>query len=91
MVFRKKIQQNMPAKLDLYPNIIKTIENKEIQAACFYTFYAKEFYRVNHEILISKLEFYGVRGLLLILIRSYLRHRKFQTNLFSWKQLYKVI
>lgn len=25
------------AKLDLYPNIIKTIENKEIQAACFYT------------------------------------------------------
>ena len=37
MVFKKKSQQNMPAKLDLYPNIIKTIENKEIQAACFYT------------------------------------------------------
>ena len=51
--------------LDLYTNILQAIESKE-ETSCIFLDFAKAFDSVNHEILFSKLEHYGLRGLPLI-------------------------
>ena len=62
------------AILDIYNNIITAIENKETPC-CIFLDFAKAFDTVNHEILLNKLEHYGIRGLPLSWIKSYLTNR----------------
>ena len=57
--------------LDLYSNIIKAIEAHE-KTSCIFLDFAKAFDTINHDILLSKLEYYSIRGLYL---RSYLTNR----------------
>ena len=59
------------AILDLITNKIKAIENREKSCSIFLDF-AKAFDTVNHEILLKKLKYYGIRGLPLNWFKSYL-------------------
>ena len=60
---------------DLYENLLHNLNNKLISCAVFVDL-RKAFDSVNHSILLTKLEHYGVRGNVLKLIRSYLSSRK---------------
>ena len=58
----------------LLNNIVETLENKEY-GVCILLDFAKAFDTVNHNILISKLEHYGIRGVALNWLWSYLSNR----------------
>ena len=59
------------AILDIYASILKALEKKE-KACCIFLDFAKAFDTVNHEILLTKLECYGVRGIAYELMKSHL-------------------
>ena len=48
--------------------IIETLEKSEI-GVCIFLDFAKAFDTVNHEILIQKLEYYGIRGVAMVFLR----------------------
>lgn len=54
--------------------ILKAFENKNTCVGVFIDF-SKAFDRINHQTLLEKLELYGIRGLPLQLLNSYLEHR----------------
>jgi hypothetical protein len=54
--------------------IVETLEKSEI-GMCIFLDFAKAFDTVNHEILIQKLEYYGIRGIALDWMKSYLTNR----------------
>ena len=58
----------------LLNNIVNTLENKEY-GVCILLDFAKAFDTVNHEILLKKLEHYGIRGVAQQWLRSYLSGR----------------
>jgi hypothetical protein len=62
------------ATFNLLKEIINALNNKRKVGGIFCDLH-KAFDCVNHEILLAKLEFYGVTGNFLRLIRSYLGHR----------------
>ena len=70
----QKGKSTQHAILDLYSNIIKAIEGHE-KTTCIFLDFAKVFDIVNDDILLSKPEYYNIRGLPLTLIRSFLRDR----------------
>ena len=49
------------AILDLHSNIIQAIEKQE-KACIIFLDFAKAFATVNHEILLAKFQYYGIRG-----------------------------
>ena len=65
------------AVLDLYSQILQTLEKKKIACSVFLDF-AKAFDTVDHEILTKKLEHYGIRGVVNEWFDLYLSNR-FQT------------
>ena len=62
------------AFLDLLYNIVSALETKDKVCSIFLDF-AKAFNTVNHDMLLSKLEYYGMRGSPLKLMNSYLSGR----------------
>ena len=55
--------------------ILQAIENGEYTVGVF-LYLAKAFHTVNHEILLRKLERYGIRGIVLEWFTNYLTNRK---------------
>ena len=62
------------AVLDLHALITKALDNGNFAASVFLDF-AKAFDTVNHKILLSKLENYGIRGPVNNWFKSYLTNR----------------
>ena len=63
------------AVLDIQENILNSLENHRIPC-CIFLDFAKAFDTVNHSILLSKLNHYGIRGQAFKLIESYLTDRE---------------
>jgi len=63
------------ALMKFYDKVSQAIDNNEFCIGIFIDL-SKAFDTVNHEILLKKLELYGVRGLPNLLIRDYLMNRK---------------
>ncbi len=62
------------AILDIYTNLTKSMENNYF-SCCVFLDFAKAFDTVNHDILHSKLEHYGIRGVTNKWFKSYLHNR----------------
>lgn len=63
------------AILDVTTKLLNAIENKQF-SCCIFLDFAKAFDTVDHETLLHKLEYYGIRGIALQWFRSYLKGRK---------------
>ena len=63
------------AVLSIIDKVQKAIEDREYSCGIFLDF-SKAFDTVNHAILLTKLEFYGIRGIVKDWFTSYLRNRK---------------
>ena len=72
--FRKKHSTNL-ATIELVTKILQAIDNSEYTIGVFLDL-AKAFDTVNHEILLKKLEHYGIRGIALEWFQNYLTNRK---------------
>ena len=66
----------------LLNNIIECLENKQI-GFCILLDFAKAFDTVNHEILLAKLHYYGIRGTAHKWFESYLSERMQCTEMFN--------
>ena len=62
------------AILDIYEKLINNMD-KSLTSCAIFLDLAKAFDTVNHDILLRKLEAYGIRGKALDLIKSYLTNR----------------
>ena len=71
--FRKDRSSSL-ALVDLYDKISSAIDRKEHSVGIFLDL-SKAFDTVNHNILLDKLSYYGIRGLSLDLVKSYLSDR----------------
>ena len=63
------------ALLDIQNCILNSLERRE-NPCCVFLDFAKAFDTVNHKILLAKLNHYGIRGMPLQLIESYLTDRE---------------
>ena len=61
------------AAMELIDRLILTMDNNEIPLN-IYLDMSKAFYTIDHTILINKLTFYGIHGVALGLIKSYLNN-----------------
>ena len=62
------------AILNIYSKLIDSMEQKKLSCSVFLDF-AKAFNTVNHNILLQKLEYYGIREVALGLFKDYLQNR----------------
>ncbi len=65
------------ATLELQSQLIYNVE-KGLYSCCIFLYFSKAFDTVNHDILLKKLEHYGIRGTALLWFTSYLH---------KWKQI----
>ena len=63
------------ALIELIEKITKSLDDKKITVGVFIDL-KKAFDTINHKLLLKKLYFYGVRGLVLNWIESYLTNRQ---------------
>ena len=71
------------AVLSIVDKIQQAIENNQFSCRVFLDL-SKAFDTVNHNILLQKLEHYGIRGLALDWFKSYLTNRKKYTEIVSY-------
>ena len=71
--FRKNLSTNF-ALIDLKDRITTAIDNKEFVAGVFLDL-SKAFDTINHDLLLQKLEYYGIRGIALDWFKSYITKR----------------
>ena len=72
--FRKQYSTYM-ALLDMYDNVSTAVDRNEFSLGIFIDL-SKAFDTLNHEILLNKLQFYGVRGLTFKWFESYVNNRQ---------------
>ena len=72
--FRPK-HSTSSALLSFIDNVVKSLDNKEVLLSLFLDL-SKAFDTLDHSILLCKLEYYGIRGILLDWFSSYLFNRK---------------
>ncbi len=70
----QKSKSTSQAILDMSMKIVNAIENNKI-SCCVFLDFAKAFDTVDHNILIKKLDYYGIRGTALKWFKSYLSDR----------------
>ena len=87
--FRPKNSTEHPI-LDLKENIFENCSKKQISCILFLDL-KKAFDSVSHQILLEKLEYYGVRGVALKLFRSYLTTRKQCTVIGEYVSVLEII
>ena len=63
------------ALLHLIEKLTKSLDNKTITVGVFIDF-KKAFDTIDHSLLLNKLEYYGLRGVALNWLQSYLSNRK---------------
>ena len=76
--FRKSYSTEL-AIIDIQNTLLSNLENNKISCTIFLDL-AKAFDSVNHEILLRKLDKYGIRGMPLQLLTSYLTNRQHLTK-----------
>ena len=72
--FQKNLSTSL-AIIEITERIRKSMENKKVGVGLFLDL-SKAFDTINHKILISKMEHYGIRGVSLNWFKSYLTNRK---------------
>ena len=87
--FQPKHSTEQPV-LDLKEHILENCSKKMISCILFLDL-KKAFDSVSHQILLKKLEYYGVRGLALDLFRSYLTNRKQLTQIDNYMSVLDII
>ena len=80
LVWIQKKAFNKPYLNNDYRKDQNTLDNNQYACEDFLDF-QKDFDTVNHKILLSKLEYYGIRGIPHDLIKSYLTNRKHYTHI----------
>ena len=80
LVWIQKKAFNKPCLNNDYRKDQNTLDNNQYACEVFLDF-QKAFDTVNHKILLSKLEYYGIRGIPHDLIKSYLTNRKHYTHI----------
>lgn len=70
--------------------ILRNFEHRNLVLGIFLD-YSKAFDCINHSILFQKLECYGIRGAALLLIKSYLSHRRQYVQINEYKSTLRTV
>ena len=87
--FRKSHSTEL-AVIDIQNTLLQNLDNNKMTCTIFLDL-AKAFDSVNHNILLKKLERYGIRGMPLKLMQSYLSNRQHLTKLDGIKSSLKLL
>jgi hypothetical protein len=87
--FRKN-SSTYKAAYKLITDVLAALNNKQIVGGMFFDL-EKAFDCVNHDILLAKMEYYGIRGVMYTQIKSYLEGRyqrvKFNNKFCNWDKI----